>query len=103
MIIKIDGKAYKFVPLSKIIFKHNKSKRFREAYEAERARINLAHEITQLRRKKKMTQRQIAVRAAMPQSVIARIESGKHGVSVTTLNRIARALDKKLGFVEQEH
>src|SRR5882672_438432 len=100
MVIKIDSKNYEFIPLSKAFSKHSKSKRFGAAYEAEITRLKLAHEIKLLRKKKKMTQREVAVRAAMPQSVVARIESGNNGVSVATLNRIARVFDKKLGFVE---
>ena len=62
-------------------------------------RILMAGEITDARKKSKMTQAEVAKKAKMPQSVIARIESGRHSVSLGTLNRIAHALGKKVQLV----
>lgn len=76
--------------------KARKSKEFWRAYYEEDARIALARNIREAREKKRLTQTAVARRAAMPQSVIARIESGEHGISVDTLARVAHALGKKI-------
>lgn len=57
----------------------------------------LASSIIQQRLKKKMTQIDVANKTGMPQSTIARIEGLTHGVPrLTTLKKIARALDAEL-------
>ncbi|OGG50260.1 hypothetical protein A2763_04715 [Candidatus Kaiserbacteria bacterium RIFCSPHIGHO2_01_FULL_54_36] len=60
------------------------------------ARRHLAKQIRELRIAQRLTQKMIAKRADMPQSVMARIEGGEHSISVDTLNRVAHALGKKV-------
>ncbi len=43
-----------------------------------------------------MTQQQLAEVCGLPQSVIARFESGKSSPTLRTMQRIAKALNKKL-------
>lgn len=69
---------------------------FKRGYQEESNRIALAVKIRQLREERKLTQLAVAREASMPQSVIARIESGEHSVSVDTLARVAHALGKKV-------
>lgn len=76
--------------------KARKSKEFWRAYYEEDARITLAKKIREERQKRRLTQAAMARKAAMPQSVIARIESGEHSISVDTLARVAHALGKKV-------
>jgi ribosome-binding protein aMBF1 (putative translation factor) len=45
-----------------------------------------------------ITQKELAERMGTSHSVISRIESGRHQVSLATLRRLARALDVKLVF-----
>jgi len=90
----------KFIPLSKTIERKMQNPRFREAYSEEMSRLQLAHEIKALRKEKKMTQEQVAEKTQMPQSVIARIESGTHSFSIVTLHKIARALDRQISLVK---
>ncbi|MDO8492413.1 MAG: helix-turn-helix transcriptional regulator [bacterium] len=79
------------------VFKKNlKSKKFREAYNEELARLNISQQIREMRHKQKLTQKTVAERAKMPQSVIARIESGTHGYSLGTLQRVAYAFKKEI-------
>lgn len=89
-----------FVPLSQLVESKVKKEHFKTAYTEEVNRLNLAYEIKVLRQKKRMTQKQVAEKAAMPQSVIARIESGTHSVSLTTLSKIANVFNKEIGLVE---
>ncbi len=86
----------KFKTLDAVIKKASKSKDFRDAYNEEKLRFRLAIEIKNLRIKQQLTQKTLAEKANMPQSVIARIEGGKHTVSLTTLNKLAHALGKKV-------
>lgn len=50
------------------------------------------------------SQKQLAERMGTSHSVISRIESGQHGVSVETLRRLAEAFDTRLvvGFSDEE-
>ena len=73
-----------------------KSPKFRKAYEEEIARLSLVREIREARKAKKFTQSELAKKADMPQSVIARIESGRHSFSFGTLYRIAKVFNKRL-------
>ena len=88
-----------FIPLSVLFEKKMKSKKFREGFSRVIAQQLLAYELKALRTKKKMTQREVATKAKMPQSVIARIESGNHSASLATLWQIAGVFHKHIGFV----
>jgi len=80
------------------VFK-KKTKEFSRGYREESARIELAHKIKSERESQKLTQKVVAKRASMPQSVVARLESGEHGISVDTLGRVAAALGKRVALV----
>jgi DNA-binding XRE family transcriptional regulator len=88
-----------FIPFEKLLAKQLKNKEFKEAYFEELSRLNLVHEIKTLRVQKRMTQAQVAAKAKMPQSVIARIESGSRGFSIATLHKIASVFDREVGLV----
>ena len=73
-----------------------KNKKYRDAYEEARRRRRIATQIRESRIAKRLTQKTVAQRADMPQSVIARIESGRHDASLPTITKIASALGKKV-------
>ncbi|PIQ68996.1 MAG: transcriptional regulator [Candidatus Taylorbacteria bacterium CG11_big_fil_rev_8_21_14_0_20_46_11] len=77
----------------------DQSKEYQKAYKEEGARLTLVRQIRELRLKKKLTQKMVAKRANMPQSVIARLESGEHSFSLDTLQRIASVYNKKVALV----
>lgn len=91
-------KKLKFYSLEEV-FKKNSSKKFKLAYEGELARLKLIKQIRETRQIKRLTQKTLAERAEMPQSVIARIESGKHNPSMETLQRVARVMGKEVQLV----
>jgi len=49
------------------------------------------------------TQRHLAARTGMPESVISRLESGTHLPSLSTLCRVAGAFGRTLDVVFHEH
>ncbi len=75
-----------------------KSDKFKKTYTKELVRLRLARQIREMRTAKKLTQKDVAQKAEMPQSVIARIESGKHSASLDTLERIAHVFNKEVQF-----
>lgn len=95
----ITGKKLKWYTVDQVFKKARKSKDFQKAYKEEMARLKLAHAIRLSRESKKLTQAAVARKIAMPQSVIARLESGTHSVSVDTLSKVAHALGKQIELV----
>ncbi|KKR32279.1 MAG: hypothetical protein UT65_C0004G0010 [Parcubacteria group bacterium GW2011_GWF2_39_8b] len=91
---KING--FKTYTLEEVLKEPMKNKKFRIGYEKEVARLSLIHQIKAARLAKKYTQETLAKKADMPQSVIARLESGRSGMSFETLSRIASALGKQI-------
>ncbi len=74
-----------------------KDKAVKEEYEKLLPEYELIKSIIDQRLKKKMSQKEIAVKAGVPQSTIARIENLSHGLpKLTTLKKIADALDSRL-------
>lgn len=92
-------KEYKFNTLEEILRRKLKSKEFKQSYEQELARLKIAKQIRTLRLKKKLTQKTLAEMIDMPQSVIARIESGTSGYSFSTLYRVAGVFGKEVRLV----
>ncbi|MCR4333441.1 MAG: helix-turn-helix domain-containing protein [Patescibacteria group bacterium] len=82
-----------------VFSRSSKKKEFRLAYNEEIVRLRLARQIRNLRTTSQMTQLIVAKKSGMPQSVIARVESGDRGISVDTLGRIAHTLGKEVQLV----
>lgn len=69
----------------------------RKEYDKLLPEYELVRSIIEQRVKKKMSQKDIAVKAGVPQSTIARIENLTHGLpKLTTIKKIADALDSRL-------
>jgi transcriptional regulator with XRE-family HTH domain len=56
-----------------------------------------------LRAERGETQKQLAVRLGMTESMISRLETGDHVPSLATLARIAAGFDRRLQIVFHEH
>ena len=96
---ELRKKGLIFYSSDDVLKKRMKSKKFREAYREEMTRLNMVRRIRELRLAKKLTQKALAKKADMPQSVIARLESGEHSFSLGTLSRIAQVFDKEVELV----
>ncbi|EOQ87914.1 DNA-binding helix-turn-helix protein [Leptospira yanagawae serovar Saopaulo str. Sao Paulo = ATCC 700523] len=71
-----------------------KDKKFKSEYEALSNEFNLAKEIITLRKKRHLTQKDLAEKIGTSQPAIARIESGNYkNLSLSFINRLAKALD----------
>lgn len=74
-----------------------KNPKLRRAYEQEDIRARLALRIAELRKRKRLSQAQLARKISTTQQVISDIETFKHAnITLLTLQKIARALDKRL-------
>ena len=89
----------KWYSFDEVFAKASKTKAFKKGYSEEMMRLKLASRIREIRKAKNLTQEAVAERADMPQSVVARLESGEHSVSLDTLSRIANVLGKKVELV----
>lgn len=73
-----------------------KNKTFREAYEKEGRCLEVAYRIIQLRKKQKISQKELAIKLDTTQSVIARMESGQQNFTTDTLQKIASVFKRSL-------
>ncbi len=71
---------------------------FRAEWEALEPEFALIQQLLDLRHKRGLSQRDLAKRAGMQQSSIARLESGRR-VNVRTLLRVAKAMDADVRVV----
>jgi len=86
-------KVYKFEDL---LEKQLHDRAFRTEYEVLDAEFTLAKEVIALRKKQKLTQKELAQRMKTSQPAIARIESGSYkNLSLRVINKLAKALDAK--------
>ena len=88
--------GHKLYTIEETFAKSMKSPGFKKAYEDEVARLKLVRQIKDLRLAQNMSQKKMASKANMSQSIIARIESGRHSFSVLTLYRIAKVFGKEV-------
>jgi ribosome-binding protein aMBF1 (putative translation factor) len=74
----------------------------RQALDALRAHYDLASQLMTLRKRNKLTQVDLALRAGVHQSVISRVERGATNTSQDSLERIAQVFGVQLGFIDTE-
>ena len=68
----------------------------RTLVEAERAAIEIGHRLATLRRKRKLSQTQVAAALKMSPATISRLEHNTRNVTIETLLKVARALGAAL-------
>ena len=76
-----------------------KDPEFKKGYDEYGRQLEIAYQILQLRKKKKLSQAQLAKKIGMKQSNIARMESGQQNFSVEILEKIADAFGCNLKIV----
>ncbi|EMJ57251.1 DNA-binding helix-turn-helix protein [Leptospira interrogans serovar Valbuzzi str. Duyster] len=77
-----------------LLNKELKNKDFKKEYEVLSNEFTLAKEIIKLRKKRNLTQKDLAEKIGTSQPAIARIESGNYkNLSLSLINRLAKALD----------
>ena len=73
---------------------------FKKGVRGELAKLNLAHQICELRRRAKISQKELGRRIGMEQSNIARLENADYpDYKVSTLQKIAAATGRHLDIV----
>lgn len=73
-----------------------KDPEFRRLFDEYGRQLEISYQILQLRKKKKMSQAQLAKKIGTTQSNVARIEGGQQNFTVGLLDKIAHALGKNL-------
>lgn len=73
-----------------------KNPEFRRMFDEYGKQLEVAYQILQLRKKKKLSQGQLAKKIGTTQSNVARMEAGKQNFSTDMLVKVAAALGKKL-------
>lgn len=87
----------KMITLKSRINKELKNKEFRKYYEEEGINVKIALEIVNLRKKKCLTQRDLAKKLNIPQQAISRLEQPNYtGYTLNTLIKLADIFGKKL-------
>ncbi|MBU4204574.1 helix-turn-helix domain-containing protein [Patescibacteria group bacterium] len=73
-----------------------KNPEFKKYYDEYGKQLEIAYQILKLRKKKKISQAQLAKKIGTKQSNIARMESGQQNFSIDILEKIAGALGRDL-------
>jgi len=92
----------KYLFFERYLAEKMKNRVFREAYKKEGRRLEIAYQILQLRKQKKLSQKELANKLDTTQSVVARMESGQQNFTTDTLQKIASTFkrDLKIEFVK---
>lgn len=87
-----------FIDFQEFLEKELKDPEFKRMYDEHGRQLELSYQILQMRKKKKMSQAQLAKKIGTKQSNVARLESGNQNFSIETLDKIAQALNCKLNI-----
>lgn len=69
---------------------------YREGFMREKMKLEVSMLVMNLRKKKKVSQKELATRLGTSQSAVARLEAGKGNVTIDTLGKIAHRLGGRL-------
>ena len=94
----MNKKTYKAVDFDDLLKKELKNPEFKKRFDEYGRQFEVAYQILQLRKKKKMSQAQLAKKIGTKQSNVARMESGQQNFSMDTLEKIADALGLNLNI-----
>jgi len=94
--MKTKNKKIVYPSFEQYLAQQMKNKAFRRVYEEESHRLEIAYKILQLRKKHRLSQRELARKLDTTQSVVARIETGQQNLTTDTLQKIASVFDRDL-------
>ena len=69
---------------------------FDETYEATRLALEVGEQVRDAREAAGLSQRELAARMGTSQAAVARLEAGGTGATLTTLQKVAAAMDLKV-------
>ena len=100
--MKKKHKKVVYLSFERYLAQQMKNKAFRRAYEEESQCLRIAYRILQLRKKQKLSQKELARRLDTTQSAVARMETGQQNFTTDTLQKIASVFEKdlKIEFVK---
>ena len=95
-------KTKKAVDFQEYLAEKLKNPKFKKYYNEYGKQLEIAYQILQLRKQKKMSQAELAKRIGTKQSNIARMEAGQQNLTTDTLQKIASIFkrDLKIEFVK---
>lgn len=80
-----------------------KNPKFKRLYDEHGRQLEISYQILQLRKKKGISQAELAKKIGTKQSNIARLESGNQNFSIETLDKIAKVFGQNLKIAFVEH
>ncbi|PIS39889.1 MAG: transcriptional regulator [Candidatus Nealsonbacteria bacterium CG08_land_8_20_14_0_20_36_22] len=89
-------KIQKAVDFQDYLSEKLKNPEFKKYYNEYGKQLEIAYQILQLRKQKRMSQKELAKKIGTKQSNIARIEAGEQNFTTDTLQKIANAFDREL-------
>ena len=93
-----NQKITKAVDFQIYLRKQLKDPEFKKHYDEYGKQLEIAYQVLQLRKKKNISQSQLAKKIGTKQSNVARMESGQQNFSTDTLEKIADALNCRLNI-----
>jgi len=98
----MNKKNNKAIDFQDVLKEKLKNKEFKQYFDEYGKQLEIAYQILELRKKKKMSQKELAEKIGTTQSNIARMETGQQNFTTNTLGKIASAfnLDLKVSFVK---
>ncbi len=89
-------KIQKAVDFQEYLAEKLKNPKFRKYYDEYGKQLEIAYQILQLRKQKRISQSELAKKIGTKQSNIARMEAGEQNFSIDTLQKIAQVFNKDL-------
>ena len=92
----MNRKQQKAVDFQEYLAEKLKNPKFRKYYDEYGKQLEIAYQILQLRKQKRISQAELAKKIGTKQSDIARMEAGQQNFSIDTLQKIAQVFNKDL-------
>src|SRR3990167_9481664 len=90
------NKITKATDFQEYLNKQLKNKEFKKHYDGFGKQLEIAYQLTRLRKEKRMSQVELAKQIGTTQSNIARMESGQQNFTIGTLIKLAEVFKKDL-------